>query len=323
MQRPTTVRTMLLIAYFKMIFILVFMVPALMRAKVPEDISEANFRLIAINLAIEFLCMILLAVFVFKRKRFIALIAVVVALLFPTNQILMFTTILLILLFFLRSSREYFKGNAQPAAKRNDEVGEDSAEVIDVEGETVEEGSETAEEAPSRPVAAAPKTRAKTDLEVTIRQAGPEDADTLHALMIMSFEEYRTSIPPSSALEETSEGILEALRSGSESAAILYEDDVAVAMVRYKFEGDAIQFFRLSVIPSKRRRGYAKRLVKWIEHQGTAKGMNAARCKVRQTVQNNVRMYQDMGYEILDTELVVREAGTVKALSMEKSLRPQ
>lgn len=321
MQRPTTVRTMLLIAYFKMIFILVFMVPALMRAKVPEDITEANFNLIAINLAIEFLCMVLLAVFIRKRKQFIALISVIVALLFPTNQILMFTTILLILLFFLRSTREYFKGSAQPTAKSNEDGGK-GAEVVDVEGETVED-SESAEEAPSRPAAAAPKTRAKTDLEVSIRQAVPEDTDTIHALMLMSFEEYRSSIPPSSALEETSESILEALQSGSESAAILYEDDVAVAMVRYKFEGDAIHFFRLSVIPSKRRRGYAKRLVKWIEHQGTAKGMNAARCKVRQTVQNNVRMYQDMGYEILDTELVVRPTGTVKALSMEKSLRPQ
>ncbi|MBO9599044.1 MAG: GNAT family N-acetyltransferase, partial [Cohnella sp.] len=301
--------------------ILVFMVPALFRAKVPEDITADNFRLIAINIAIEFLCMVLLAVFVRKRKHLYALISVIVALLFPTNQILMFTTILLILLFFLRSTREYFKGNGQPAAKSNETEGE-GAEVIDVKGETVEEGSESAEEAPSRP-AAAPKTRAKTDLDVSIRQAAPEDADTIHALMLMSFEEYRASIPPSSALEETSESILEALQSGSESAAILYEDDVAVAMVRYKFEGDAIAFFRLSVIPSKRRRGYAKRLVKWIEHQGTAKGMNASRCKVRQTVQNNVRMYQDMGYEILDTELVVRPTGTVKALSMEKSLRPQ
>jgi len=313
---------MLFVSYFKMIFILAFMVPALLRAKVPEDITEATFNLIAINLTIEFLCMVLLAVFIRKRKQFLALIAVIVALLFPTNQILMFTTILLILLFFLRSTREYFKGIAQPSAKGKED-GANSAEVIEVEGETVADGSESADEAPERPAAAAPKTRAKTDLEVSIRQAGPEDADTVHALMMMSFEEYRTSIPPSSALEETSESVLEALQSGSESAAILYEDDVAVAMVRYKFEGDAIVFFRLSVIPSKRRRGYAKRLVKWIEHQGTAKGMNAARCKVRQTVQNNVRMYQDMGYEILDTELVVREAGTVKALSMEKSLRPQ
>lgn len=321
MQRPTTVRTMLLIAYFKMIFILIFMVPALSRVKVPEDMTADSFRLISINVAIEFLVMVLLVVFVRKRKQLYALLSVIVALLFPTNQILMFTTILLILLFFLRSTREYFKSNAQPIAKSSESDG-DKAEVIDVKGETAYEGSESAEEAPSRP-AAEPKTRAKTDLEVSIRQAVPEDADTIHALMLMSFEEYRSSIPPSSALEETSEGILEALQSGSESAAILYEDDVAVAMVRYKFEGDAILFFRLSVIPSKRRRGYAKRLVKWIEHQGTAKGMNASRCKVRQTVQNNVRMYQDMGYEILDTELVVRPTGTVKALSMEKSLRPQ
>ncbi|TFE28223.1 GNAT family N-acetyltransferase [Cohnella luojiensis] len=138
--------------------------------------------------------------------------------------------------------------------------------------------------------------------------------------MLIAFEEYRTAIPPSSALEETDESVSKALREGSESAAILYEDDTAAAMVRFKYIGDAIYFFRLSVVPNRRRRGYARQLVKWIEKQGISKGLNISRCKVRQSVQNNLVLYQDMGYEIVDTELVVRPQGTVKALTMEKKL---
>jgi ribosomal protein S18 acetylase RimI-like enzyme len=93
-----------------------------------------------------------------------------------------------------------------------------------------------------------------------------------------------------------------------------------MAMVRFKYDGDAIYFYRLSVVPNRRRRGYAKQLVKWIEKQGITKGMNMSRCKVRQSVQNNLVLYQDMGYEIVNQELVVRPAGTVKALTMEKKL---
>ncbi|MFC5528679.1 GNAT family N-acetyltransferase [Cohnella yongneupensis] len=236
--------------------------------------------------------------------------------------------VIIVLLFFLRSTRVYFQNKPQPEAEEDDSE-EESSDDEESDGESDSELSEgdeqdEAEVKQSKPAAIdKPKSKAKTGLEVTIRQAVPEDADTIHALMLISFEEYRVTVPPSSALEETSEGILEVLQNGGESAAILYEDDTAVAMVRYKFEGDAIYFFRLSVIPSKRLRGYAKQLVKWIEHQGTSKGMNASRCKVRQTVQNNVRMYQDLGYEIVDQELVVRPTGSVKALTLEKSLRPQ
>ncbi|WP_027087722.1 GNAT family N-acetyltransferase [Cohnella panacarvi] len=322
MQRPTTVRTMLFLAYFKIIITLL-VVPSLFNAKVPEDFTSEELQTIISIITLSLLITIAFVYFARKRRYMPALISALAAI--PLALIMnyphLIASAVILVLFLQRSARDYFKNSARPIAKSN-EAGGGKTEAIEAEGETVHEGSDSAEEAPSRP-AAAPKTKAKTDLEVSIRQAAPEDADTIHALMLMSFEEYRTSIPPSSALEETSESILEALQNGSESAAILYEDDVAVAMVRYKFEGDAVYFFRLSVIPSKRRRGYAKRLVKWIEHQGTSKGMNASRCKVRQTVQNNVRMYQDMGYEILDTELVVRSTGTVKALSMEKSLRPQ
>lgn len=315
---------MLIVLYLKMVITLVFVVPALVTNNVPDDFTTDMLRVFITFVSLEFLCALLMIMMIRKRsKYFLVMLPAFGMLILKSSDLQMMATLLIVLLFFLRSTREYFS-NKPLLTEDKDEPIEASATVVEA-SEVEANDAQTAEgaEAPSRPAALEkPKAKAKTDPDVTIRQATPEDADTIHTLMMLAFEEYRQTVPPSSALEETSEGVQEALRGG-ESAAILYEDDAAVAMVRYKFEGDAIAFFRLSVIPTKRRRGYAKRLVKWIELQGTTKGMNASRCKVRQTVQNNVRMYQDLGYEIIDQELVVRDTGSVKALTLEKSLRPQ
>jgi len=193
---------------------------------------------------------------------------------------------------------------------------------IDVTPTSVEdaeeaEGADSGEHDDSQPAPLSRLSAAEPVIE--IREAGPNDAETVHALMMEAFEEYRAAVPPSSALNETVESVRDHLENG-QSAAILYEDDKPVAMVRYTIEGDAIYFFRLSVVPARRRRGYAKRLIRWIEQHGVSKGRDKSRCKVRQTVQNNVAMYQNMGYEIVNQELVVRPQGSVKVLTMEKHL---
>ncbi|MBB6730998.1 GNAT family N-acetyltransferase [Cohnella sp. CBP 2801] len=140
--------------------------------------------------------------------------------------------------------------------------------------------------------------------------------------MMEAFEEYRAAVPPSSALDETVDSIREALESGQEEAVILTEDGIPAAMVRYRYEEDAIYFFRLSVIPPRRKRGYARRLIQWVEQRGRSKGLPISRCKVRQSVSRNLMLYENMGYEVKDQELVVRPEGSVKALILEKKLGP-
>lgn len=323
MQRPTTIRIMLVLTYLKLALTLMA-VPQLLNLKVPEDVTASQLQVVIFKVSIEFVIGILLVVFIRKHKYLFALLCALALFIYPSLPMQFYLAVVLVLLFFLRSTRLYFK-NKPSAISDKDEPIEVSATVDEATDAGADDSDSAEDGETSRKPAAIdkPKARVKAELDVTIRPANPEDANTIHTLMMLAFEEYRQTVPPSSALEETSEGILNELRSGNESAAILYEDDVAVAVVRYKFEGDAITFFRLSVIPTKRRRGYAKKLVKWIELQGTTKGMNVSRCKVRQTVQNNVRMYQDLGYEIVDQELVVRPTGSVKALTLEKSLRPQ
>jgi ribosomal protein S18 acetylase RimI-like enzyme len=292
------------ILYFKIAMILIVVILSLFLSEVPKDMK---IGIIALNIAIPIFFMIAMLLFIRKRKMFPALIMSFIVLWFSNNQIQLILSVITILLFFLKSTRDYFRSvntiEPEPASDPQEHLHSEKTD-----------GEALPEPLPK------PQSRSKKDPEVYIREATPEDADTIHALMHIAFEEYKTAIPPSSALEETNESILEALRDQGESAAILYEDDIATAMVRFKYVDDAIYFFRLSVIPARRRRGYARQLVKWIEKQGVSKGMNISRCKVRQSVQNNLVLYQDMGYEIVNQELVVRPAGTVKALTMEKKL---
>ncbi|QJD87453.1 GNAT family N-acetyltransferase [Cohnella herbarum] len=310
MIKPTTIRAMRFILYLKLAMFLVMLVVSLANTK---DFSEVSGTNIAIIVVAAVLPMGLMLFAINKRKMFLSLLLAFVVFLFTRiDPIQMISSLVLILLFFLKPTRDYFRGVVTQPVR----VSGQASEAIEVDAD------EAAQAALADPddVPAKSTLKLKKDPEVIIREATPEDADTVYALMMIAFEEYRTATPPSSALAETDESVSEALRSGNEFAAILFEDDTATAMVRFKYDGDAIYFFRLSVVPNRRRRGYAKQLVKWIERQGVTKGLNISRCKVRQSVQNNLVLYQDMGYEIVDQELIVRADGTIKTLTMEKQL---
>jgi len=302
------------ILYFKMAMFAVVMVASLANTEDFSDFTGNKVAMIVFNVAISLLAMVLMLVFVNKKKMFLALILSFVVLWLSVDLIQFVMSVVLVLLFFLRQTREYFRsGNAIEREQTQERL-----DVTDIEtGDEEEMKSELTD--PKEPKAKV-QLKLRKDPEVHIREATPEDADTIYSLMMIAFEEYRAAIPPSSALEETEEGIFQALQEQSESAAILFEDDIATAMVRFKYIDDAIYFFRLSVVPNRRRRGHARQLVKWIEKQGITKGLNISRCKVRQSIQNNLVLYQDMGYEIVNQELVVRPAGTVKTLTLEKHL---
>jgi len=312
LQKPTTIRIMLLLVYFQIVMFVMGIASLVSNWDKLSENGALNF------LSVYFIgYLVSLAGMIWtirKRKLFPAtLISLVLALcgiLMNMSQFL--AAVVVVLLFMLKSTRDYFRGDIvseAPAQRVKTAVNEEGGE------EDAKAALEDPDEVPAQPL-----VKLRKDPEITIREATADDAETVFTLMRMAFEEYRTATPPSSALDETEESVIEALRSGDESAAILYEDDTATAMVRFKYDGDAICFFRLSVVPHRRRRGYARQLVKWIEKQGVAKGMKISRCKVRQSVQNNLVLYQNMGYEVIDQELVVRPTGTVKALTMEKKL---
>ncbi len=321
MQRPTTIRIMLMILYLKLVLLLMNVGTIVFNPGSLNEIDEAQrstfITAITILTTVSIACIAGMILTINKKKYWPTLLIAFVLLICSTmmNQLHSMMTTLIIVMFLFRSSREYFRGvyvaPPSPRAKAAATAKSESTE---------DEESEQAALAEPDEAPAAPLVKLKKEPEVTIRAATPQDANTVFSLMIMAFEEYRSAIPPSSALAETEESVEEALRSGSESAVLLYEDDTAVAMARFKYENEAICFFRLSVVPHRRRRGYARQLVKWIEKEGVGNGKTISRCKVRQSVQNNLVLYQNMDYEIVDQELIVRPEGTVKALTMEKKL---
>lgn len=311
MTKPRSIRTALLLFYLNMCLTLFNIITYLMDSESFAKYGRAP--LIIMVLVILFTLMVVR--FVNRNKRMPAILLAMVAFVFTSMISIQELVVGMVALFLLMtpSARTYFLGEYSPqpgqARMAAKEVGE-AADGADADAEAAD---------PIDEADTLPAPRVRVDPEVEIRAATPEDAETVHSLMMSAFEEFRAAVPPSSALDETVESVREALRGG-EGAFILYEDGNPAAMVRYGINEDVITFFRLSVLPSRRRRGYAKRLVKWIEQFGIGRGLNVCRCKVRQTAQKNVNMYQDMGYEIVDQELVVRETGTVKALTMEKKL---
>jgi len=283
--------------------------------------SSFTFMLLPVVIAVATL------IAVNKKKRTLAIVSSLVLLLVssifsPLSQIDMLLVAVIAVMLFSRSARSYFSGIPMPMPVGR-AVGTKRVEVQAVEntadGDASGAAAESNDDWQGQPVGETRKLRSRFDHDVEIRPATVQDATTIYSLMMEAFEEYRAAVPPSSALDETIDSVREALQGG-QGAAILLEDARPTAMVRYEIEGETIHFFRLSVVPSRRRRGYAKQLVKWVEHLAVSRGLNYARCKVRQTVQNNVMMYENMGYEIVDQELAVRPGGTVKTLLLEKKL---
>jgi ribosomal protein S18 acetylase RimI-like enzyme len=284
-----------------------------------DELTSGQFMTVGLNLLLPLAAIIATLYLIRKKKRIPAMVSSLVMLwfsatIFPPLEFLI--AVLVLLLLFARPSKAYFNDSA--ASSSPDKLTKERQ----LRGESPEYSGDNADaaavlmEMDTIPV---PAARLRADPAVEIRTAGLEEAHEVHSLMMAAFEEYRRAVPPSSALEESEGSVREALEKGQQ-AAVLYEDGKPAASVRYEVSGDAIIFFRLSVLPARRRRGYAKRLVKWLEQQGVARGLNTARCKVRQSVGKNVTMYQDMGYEVTDQELVVRPEGTIKALTMEKNL---
>jgi len=336
-QAPQSIRLAKMLLYLRVLTALVILVMNIrILISPPADQQDKLDQLTTMDLISSFLFMLLpIAIAVVtllavnKKKRMLSIVMSLLLLFVSTlfsflSQIDMVLTAVIAIMLFSRSARSYFSGIPMPVpAGRAAGSGRVEVQAVEDSADSGDSGnSEAANEGmreDSATTSISRKSRVNFDHDVEIRPATEQDAVTIYSLMMEAFEEYRAAVPPSSALDETVDSVREALQGG-QGAAILLEDARPTAMVRYEIEGETIHFFRLSVVPSRRRRGYAKQLIKWIEHLAVSKGLNYARCKVRQTVQNNVSMYQNMSYEIVDQELVVRPGGTVKTLLLEKKL---
>ncbi|MCP1096658.1 GNAT family N-acetyltransferase [Peribacillus castrilensis] len=153
-----------------------------------------------------------------------------------------------------------------------------------------------------------------------IKFAEVSDASIIHDLMIKAFMEYKDEVPPSSALEETVQSVLIALKDG-EQGLISYVDNEPVGMVRFQLNEDGLYFYRLSVIPEKQCLGIAKKILMSLEDFAIKKEVTTIFCKVRMTVPKNIKLYSSIGYGVYDEEVVHKPNGIdIKVVSMMKKL---
>ena len=155
---------------------------------------------------------------------------------------------------------------------------------------------------------------------MTIYLAKVDDASILYKVMMAAFEEYRTVYPPSSALDETVDGIKQSLLNNG--SAIIYEEDgIAHGTVMFRYIDDELYFSRVSVIPESRGRGIAKAMLSWLENHAVERGINKVKCKVRVSVPRNIQLYKSMGYAVVEEGVVIKPDGhRLKVVTMEKRM---
>lgn len=151
------------------------------------------------------------------------------------------------------------------------------------------------------------------------RMADDNDIGLVWRIVNTSFEEYRNSEAPSSALMETEDHVRQTLNNGRERAVICYYGGKPAAAVRFYIE-DGLYFRRLGVLPEYRRKGISKALISWLEEYALKKGESRIWCYTRSSVERNMSLYRSLGFELLDNVQVERNGKHVGIATFSKNL---
>lgn len=152
-----------------------------------------------------------------------------------------------------------------------------------------------------------------------IKVANEHDASIIHQIMMKAFMRYKDDEYPSSALEERIESIREAMLNG-EQALISYVDEKTVGMVRFRQTVKEIYFYRLAVIPTEQGKGYAKKILAYLENYARKNGVKIICCDVRKSEKSNMNLYRSIGFEVTGESYVEKENGKLQIVSMRKLL---
>jgi GNAT superfamily N-acetyltransferase len=121
------------------------------------------------------------------------------------------------------------------------------------------------------------------------------DAAGIAAIIRAAFEEYRGRLdPPSGALDETAETVLQKLREGAASLAVV-NGEVAASVFQLP-RADHVYLSRLAVTPRFRRQGIGRALVELVEEQAKRSGFPRVQLGVRLALPELRAYYVAMGY---------------------------
>jgi ribosomal protein S18 acetylase RimI-like enzyme len=129
-----------------------------------------------------------------------------------------------------------------------------------------------------------------------LRIATALDAPALAATIAASFAQYRGKlVPESGAFRETAEGIAAEFASGAGAIVAERNGEIVGCVLVQEMEGD-LYFGRLSVLPSARGEGLARRLIEAVEAEARRRGLAGVRLGVRIVLTDNQRLFSSLGY---------------------------
>jgi ribosomal protein S18 acetylase RimI-like enzyme len=131
---------------------------------------------------------------------------------------------------------------------------------------------------------------------LVLRPATAADAAAIAAVIAASFAQYRGRlVPESGAFRETAATIAGELQRGAGAILAEQNGEMQGCVLVEEKEGD-LYFGRLSVLPSARGHGLAKRLIEAVEAEARRRGLSGVRLGVRVVLTDNQRLFQALGY---------------------------
>lgn len=135
-----------------------------------------------------------------------------------------------------------------------------------------------------------------------LRMATHSDAAAIAATIAASFEQYRGKlVPASGAFRETVESIASELNKGAAAIVAERNGEMLGCVLVEEMDGD-LYFGRLSILPSARGLGLARRLIEAVEAEALQRGLAGVRLGVRIVLTDNQRLFSSLGYREISRE---------------------
>ena len=136
--------------------------------------------------------------------------------------------------------------------------------------------------------------------EVSIRQAGCDDASAIAKLIHRAFAPYEGCLqPPAGALQETPESIAEKFEHESALVAVTRTGIAGCVFYRPAEAAGELYLGRLAVLPECQRDGLGRRLISAIEDIARAAGAGALILNVRIALPSNRAVFERLGFRAI------------------------
>src|SRR5262245_6585694 len=139
------------------------------------------------------------------------------------------------------------------------------------------------------------------------------DAEGCHRVMREAYGEYDAAMdPPMRGVAESVAQVEDAMRKGG--AVLAWDGATPVGSARYRLSRDFVRIKRVSVLPSSRGQGIATAMLGYIERLALGQGRTQARLTLRTSLSQNLRLYERMGYRVVELKEHPRGEGVVGSL---------